>query len=200
MSENLAAHDKSIREPLFEYLEEVYGKIRILEEKRTGKARADVVMVLPGAVCGIEIKSDRDTYARLESQVKYYDMYYDYNIVAVGSSHAMHIEEHVPAWWGIITLEEVEGTLDFYMLRRPEPNPKVKAARKITLLWRPELARLQEMNHLPAYREKSKRFVQKKILEKVPEEVLWPQVSELLFQRDYADLIAKISAYRKKRN
>ena len=39
-------YDKDIREPLFDYLEEYYGKIRILEEKRTGRSRADIVMVL----------------------------------------------------------------------------------------------------------------------------------------------------------
>ena len=41
-------HDKDIREPLFEFLEEVYGKVRILEEKTMGKSRADVVMVKIG--------------------------------------------------------------------------------------------------------------------------------------------------------
>ena len=38
-------HDSDIREPLFDYLEEKLGKIRILEEKQTGRARADVVMI-----------------------------------------------------------------------------------------------------------------------------------------------------------
>ena len=38
-------HDKDIREPLFDFLEETYGKVRILEEKTTGRARADVVMI-----------------------------------------------------------------------------------------------------------------------------------------------------------
>ena len=38
----------------------------ILEEKRTGSARADVVMITPDFLYGIEIKSDADTYARLE--------------------------------------------------------------------------------------------------------------------------------------
>ena len=38
-------HDSDIREPLFDFLEESLGKIRILEEKQTGRARADVVMV-----------------------------------------------------------------------------------------------------------------------------------------------------------
>ena len=39
--------DKDIREPLFDFLEEMCGKIRILEEKQMGKSRADIVMVLP---------------------------------------------------------------------------------------------------------------------------------------------------------
>ena len=53
-------HDKDIREPLFDFLDETsdevlyqstsldakaYGKIRIIEEKTMGKSRADVVMV-----------------------------------------------------------------------------------------------------------------------------------------------------------
>ncbi|MBQ1285987.1 MAG: sce7726 family protein, partial [Lachnospiraceae bacterium] len=88
-------YDKDIREPLFDYLEEYYGKIRILEEKRTGRSRADIVMVLPEKLCGIEIKSDADSYQRLSRQVKDYDMYFDMNIVAVGSSHGAHVEEHV---------------------------------------------------------------------------------------------------------
>ena len=29
-------YDKDIREPLFDFLEEMYGKIRILEEKQIG--------------------------------------------------------------------------------------------------------------------------------------------------------------------
>ena len=62
--------DKDIREPLFDYLEERFGKVRILEEKTIGKARADVVMVTEQHICGIEIKSDHDSYARLNRQVE----------------------------------------------------------------------------------------------------------------------------------
>ena len=62
---NEILHDADIREPLFDYLEETYGKVRIIEEKQTGRARADLVMVLPDKICGIEIKSDADTYAHL---------------------------------------------------------------------------------------------------------------------------------------
>ena len=101
-------YDSDIREPLFDFLEERLGKIRILEEKQMGRARADVVMVTERHLCGIEIKSDADSYARLKKQVRYYDQYYDRNIVVVGSTHATHIAEHVPDWWGIISVELIE--------------------------------------------------------------------------------------------
>lgn len=192
-------HDKDIREPLFEYLEENFGKVRILEEKRTGSARADVVMITPDFLYGIEIKSDADTYARLEKQVKNYDWYYDRNIIVVGTSHAAHVSEHVPEWWGIITVERIGEELDFYVLRQPMDNPKVKDKRKITILWRTELNRVLAKNNLPKYKEKSKLFVQEKLIEKVPSNILWKQAYEELFERDYNTIAQEIEDFRKSR-
>lgn len=93
--------DRDIREPLFLFLEETYGKVRILEEKVTGRARADLVMITPELLYGIEIKSDADTYARLSRQVRNYDRYYDRNIIVAGTSHAAHVREHVPLNGGV---------------------------------------------------------------------------------------------------
>ena len=192
-------HDKDIREPLFEYLEDNFGKVRILEEKRTGSARADVVMITPDFLYGIEIKSDADTYARLEKQVKNYDWYYDRNIIVVGTSHAAHVSEHVPEWWGIITVERIGEELDFYVLRQPMDNPKVKDKRKITILWRTELNRILAKNDLPKYKEKSKLFVQEKLIEKVPCDILLKQASEELVERDYNTIAQEIEDFRKNR-
>ena len=191
-------HDSDIREPLFDFLEERLGKIRILEEKQIGRARADVVMVTERHLCGIEIKSDADSYARLKKQVRYYNQYYDRNIVVVGSTHAAHIAEHVPGWWGIISVELIKEKMDFYVIREPQDNPKVQVEKKITILWRPELNRLLKMNGLPAYRQKSKAFVQKTLLERVPGELLWPQAMEELFERDYNTIREEIESYRRK--
>ena len=190
--------DKDIREPLFDFLEDRHSKIRIIEEKTMGKSRADVIMVLENEVVGIEIKSDADTYARLDRQVKDYDRYFDRNIVVVGSPHAHHISEHVPEWWGIISVEEIDGLCDFYIVREPAANPKCKLLHKTKLLWRPEIAHIQELNKLPAYRQKSKDFVRKKILEKVPEETLHRQISDELFERDYTTIQQEIAAYKKR--
>lgn len=189
--------DKDIREPLFEYLEEQYEKVRILEEKTMGRSRADVVMVLEEEVVGVEIKSDADTYARLSRQVKDYDCFFDRNLVVVGTSHAHHVAEHIPDYWGIITVEEQGENCDFYMLREALENPKKKMLHKIRLLWRPELAHIQEINGMPAYKQKSKDFVQKKILEKIPEEVLQKQISDELFERDYTTIQETIRKFKR---
>lgn len=192
-------YDKDIREPLFEFLEERYGKIRILEEKQMGRSRADVVMVTVDALVGIEIKSDADTYGRLKRQVRDYNRFFDYNYVAAGSTHGGHIEEHVPDWWGIITVEEMENGVDFYVLREGHRNPAVDWKGKMGLLWRPELAHIQEVNRMPKYRDKGKRFVIEKILERVPEAILQQQISEELFERDYTAIGEVIREYRERK-
>ena len=190
-------YDKDIREPLFDFLEETYGKIRIIEEKSVGRSRADVVMVLPDALCGLEIKSDADTYARLSRQVKDYNQYFDYNYIVAGTKHAAHVEEHLPQWWGIITVELEEGRPDFYLLRNARKNPGVDWKRKMSLLWRPELAHIQERNRMAGYRQRSKAFVIEKILQKVPKERLYGQISDELFERDYTEIESSIRAYKK---
>lgn len=181
-------------------MEETYGKTRILEEKRTGNARADAVMITPKLLYGIEIKSDADTYARLGRQTKYYDWYYDRNILVAGTSHAAHVKEHVPEWWGIIMVEpDDNGEIDFYVLREADVNPRVKDKRKITILWRTELNRLLEKNGLPKYKEKSKLFVQDKLIEKVPGDTLWPQAYDELFERDYNTISQEIEEFRRRK-
>ena len=189
-------YDKDIREPLFDFLEETYGKIRIIEEKQVGKSRADIVMVLPGLLTGIEIKSDADTYVRLSRQVKDYDRFFDRNMVVAGSSHAVHVREHVPEWWGIITVEQTDLGIDFYVLREPRENPQMNWKRKLSLLWRPELVHIQELTQMPRYKEKSKAFVIEKMIQKVPEEQRSLLVSEELFERDYTRIEAVIREYK----
>ena len=127
------------------YFEEKYGKTRVFEEKRMGNSRADILIITEKDFIGIEIKSDADTYARLSGQVKDYDRYCDYNYVVVGSTHGIHIGEHVPEYWGIITVEETEKGVDFYELRAPSKNPEGRIDNKLAILWR------QEMAHIPIH-------------------------------------------------
>ncbi len=194
--QEMITHDKDIREPLFEFLEEQYGKVRIIEEKMMGRSRADVVMVTEDALFGLEIKSDADTYARLARQVRDYSRYFDYNYVVVGTSHASHIAEHVPDHFGIITVEYVSENLDFYILRKPQKSPDLEMSSKIQILWRPELNELLEENGLPAYRQKSKQYVRKVLSDGIDPERLNIQISELLFERDYNTIEEQIESFR----
>ena len=198
----MSLHDADIREPLFEFLEEKYGKVRIIEEKQMGRSRADVVMVLPEAVAGIEIKSDADSYVRLGRQVKDYDRYFDYNWLVVGSTHAMSSREHVPEWGGVISAEQMDPekpVLDFYTIREAKRNPGADVKKKLKFLWRPELASLQEKYGMPAYKQRSKAFVQEKILERIEPQDLHREISAILFERDYTLIDEQISQYKKGR-
>lgn len=194
--------DQDIREPLFEFLEDKFDKIRIIEEKQIAKSRADVMVVLPDSLVGIEIKSDADTYARLERQVKDYNRFFDFNYLVVGSIHARHAAEHVPDFWGIISAEELEAGIDFLVLREPSENKRAqktyKMKRKLSILWRPELAHLQEINNMPKYKQRSKDFVINKIMEKVDWNTLHSQISEELFERDYNTINEIIAKYKHK--
>jgi len=195
-----ATHDKDIREPLFEFLEENKGKIRIIEEKNIGDSRADVIMVTEGCLYGIEIKSDADSYVRLAGQIKDYDKFFDRNIVVVGSSHGLTIEEHVPKHWGIITVEITKEGYDFYILRKATDNPNIKLDKKLSLLWRPELAQLQLWNQMPKYEYLGKKKLIAKICDRVPEiiqkDCINEQICELLFERDYENIANVLNEYR----
>jgi len=189
-------YDKDIREPLFDFLEETYGKVRIIEEKNIGMSRADVIMVRDGEVCGVEIKSDADSYVRLSRQVPDYDKYFDRNYVAVGSSHAQGVAEHVPDHWGIITIDQTEGGADFYVLREAASNSNVDMVKKLSLLWRPELAHIQEVNSMHKYAYLSKLNVIGKIIDYVEPDILNRQITDELFERDYDAIADTINAYR----
>ena len=192
--------DQDIREPLFDFFDEKFGKVRIIEEKQIAKSRADVMLVLEEKLIGVEIKSDADTYARLARQVKDYNKFFDYNYVVVGSSHSKHIEEHVPEYWGIIEAISKEESVEFNVLREPEINKSAqrtyKMKRKLSILWRPELSHIQEINGMPKYKQRSKDFVITKIMEKVPWDLLHRQISEELFQRDYNTISEAIKEWR----
>ena len=179
-------HDAEIRDDLCEYFENKYGKVRFFDELTIGKSRADIVLVIEAGLIGVEIKSDADTYDRLSRQVRDYDRFFDLNYVVVGTSHAHHIREHVPEYWGVITVEEVENALDFYLMREPLKSPKVKLTNQLSLLWRSEMAILQKENGLYKYPAKSKAYVKKYLLESVEAERLKAQLVEVLFERDYS--------------
>ena len=192
-------NDREMREPLFDYLEEFYGKIRILEEKNAGGSRADVIGVIDGELIGFEIKSDRDGYARLKTQTADYDAFCDFNYLVAGASHQKHAHEHLPPHWGILIVRETDGGVVVEMDQMPARNGSVRLENQLSFLWRPELEMLLQENGLPLYRGRSKAFVQGKLLAKVEKEILKKQITQILFERDYEQLLGEISRVRQEK-
>lgn len=190
-------YDKDIREPLFDYLEEKFGKTRVFEEKIIGRARADILLLTEDSIIGIEIKSDADSYERLKKQVRYYNKYCDLNYIAVGITHSRHVEKHVPKEWGILIIVKEKDEILITEKREPLCNPKMKKDSQITLMWRPELQRVLEMNKLPKYKQKSKKFVQQKVIEKIEWQQLKLQMCDQLFERDYTLWDEELEEYKR---
>ena len=116
-----------------------------------GRSRADVVMVTEDALYGVEIKSDADTYTRLARQVKDYDKYYDRNLIVAGTKHAHSNQRTRAGMVGNNHGRRREWKAGFTSIVSPEVNPKLDIKRKISILWRPELEHIQELNGMPKY-------------------------------------------------
>lgn len=178
--------DEDIRILLFDYLDLRYPKVRTFEEKVMGKSRSDVVALLPDALVGIEIKSDADTYARLATQVKDYDKFFDMNYIVVGSSHLRRVAEHIPTHWGILHVDQTEEEPIIREVRAAGQNPKIKLKTQFVFMWKRELWALLKLNNLPAYKQKSRKFIIDTLLSKVDEHTLKMQMCDMLFERDYS--------------
>jgi hypothetical protein len=174
--------DKDMREPLFDYLDTEFGKVRTIEEKIIKKSRADVLAITDGAIIGIEIKSDADTYTRLATQVKDYDKYCDYCYIAVGESHRLHAAEHVPDHWGVLI---ISPNGEVTQQREASPNKKVKLKTQLDLLWRPELLGIQLKYGYPKYANKKRSEIYDYLIERLDEEQLKRDMTDQLFERDY---------------
>ena len=179
-------YDEDIRILLFDYLDRRFPKVRTFEEKVMGHSRSDVVALLPGAIVGIEIKSDADSYTRLVTQVKDYDKYFDINFIVVGSSHVARVHEHIPPYWGILLVDQKEEEPIIRQVRAPKPNPKAKLKTQLVFMWKRELRLLLKANHLGAYVSRNRKNMEKALLLWVPHKKLKQQMCYLLFERDYS--------------
>lgn len=177
--------DPGIREALFLYLDYNYGKHRTFEEVPINTSRADIYAVTDRGLIGFEIKSDNDSYTRLSSQIKNYDLYFDCNYLVIGKKHRKGVEKHVPDYWGIFCVYETENGTEVELIRPHGINPQFKLKKQMELLWKRELSHILALIFMPRYPQKSKVFIRNKLLEKVPEGFLKKQIYEELFERDY---------------
>jgi len=178
--------DPEMREALFAYLDAKHSKIRIIDEKEIGKSRADFMAVTDGIIMGYEIKSDLDTYARLKTQVRDYNKYFDVCYAVVGESHQKGILKRIPEFWGVLVISVEDGQTNVFELRTADINPKVTTANKLSLLWKKEIQNIAVKNGLPKYSNKNKKYLLRMLQEMIPEKQLLLAFTEELFERDYS--------------
>lgn len=107
-----------------------------------GKKRIDVA-VLNGHLHGYEIKSAKDTLARLPEQLNQYRKSLQKLTVVVAPNHMDGVLSIVPEWSGIIEARKgPRGGINFTTIRKATLNPEVDGVALAHLLWRKEAIEL----------------------------------------------------------
>lgn len=124
-----------------------------------GLARVDVAVV-NGTVHGYEIKSERDTLARLTSQAEIYSKALEFVTIVAAPNHIAGIEAIVPSWWGIWSAKQVGRNMQLTEERGAQRNPSLAANALVQFLWRDEaLNILLEHNLASGVSSKSRQYI-----------------------------------------
>lgn len=158
-------------------------RTRIVEEMGvwSGSVRVDVA-VINGELCGYEIKSARDTLARLPFQQALYSQVFDRVTLVVAEHHAEKAASLVPAWWGtMIASERDDREVRLCIARSPSENPSIDPLQVARLLWRPEALTLLERHSLAkGYKSSSADRICRRIASELPLDVVRREVREAL--------------------
>lgn len=137
-----------------------------------GDARVDLA-VINGSIHGYEIKSERDSLARLSAQQEIYSKVLDHVTVIAGTRHLSKVEKMVPNWWGIFDASFKNDKVTIEMIRPSSVNNSVDPNALVQLLWREEtLLVLKERNLHRGMASKSRKVLWAKIVECLPDDEL----------------------------
>ncbi|WP_442679465.1 sce7726 family protein [Sphingomonas sp. ASY06-1R] len=145
--------DRDVRRALLALLEEQHrgdGDTSVVEEMGiwSGTVRIDVA-VINGELTGFELKSERDTLARLPDQAEIYGLVFDRLYLVTTEKHLRKAKDIIPRWWGaLIVRTAIDGTLEIRERRAARSNPGIDALILARLLWREEALRLLEEHDL----------------------------------------------------
>jgi hypothetical protein len=105
----------------------------------SGSVRVDFAVV-NGELHGFEIKSARDTLARLPGQERLYSQVFDRVTLVLAEKHAVKAEQIIPTWWGTICASSTNNSPVSLRPGRPgSVNPQPDSLQTVRLLWREEL-------------------------------------------------------------
>jgi hypothetical protein len=139
--------------------EHLDGNTIVLDELglQNGLVRADIA-VLNGCMVGYEIKTAKDTVARLPAQIAAYSQIFDKAFLITDAKHLPKALQLLPDWWGIYTIE-VMGERCYFDLYRPAVQNYQKDATSIArLLWKDELSEIIANNFSQRVRKNVTKF------------------------------------------
>jgi hypothetical protein len=141
-----------------------------------GVARVDLAAV-NGSVHGYEIKSERDTLARLPRQTDIYNRTLDFVTIVCAPNHSQNIGTLVPRWWGLWATVEDGRDLRLEKLRESFRNTGVDPYALAQLLWRDEaLEALRERDLASGLKSK-------------PREELWRRLASELTLKELGNIV-----------
>jgi hypothetical protein len=133
---------------------------------------------------GFELKSDRDTLARLPEQAEAYGRVFDRVTLVVGERHVRHAADLLPDWWGIRVARRESGRLEFSDWKLAVRNPSPDPASIVALLWREEaLHFLEELGIAAGMRSKCRTEIYARLIGETELGVLCQRVRTCLRQR-----------------
>jgi hypothetical protein len=148
-----------------------------------GFSRIDLAVV-NGELHGLELKSDRDTLARLPEQAESYARVFDRVTLVVEERHVRGAVDLVPDWWGVRVACQESGRLRFCDLKHAVRNPSPDPAAIVALLWREEaLHFLEELGIAGGVRSKCRAEIYSRLVGETDVDVLCHMVRTCLRKR-----------------
>jgi hypothetical protein len=155
----------------------------LLEELgiRHGAARVDLALV-NDSLHGFEVKSDRDSLTRLESQVRLFNSVFDRMTLVVGYRHAGVAIKMIPDWWGVkLANLGPRGAVRFSDARAPQNNPDVDRNFVVKPLWKSEaLEILTDFGLQTGFKSKSRKVIYQRLAENADLEFIRAKTREAL--------------------
>jgi len=149
-----------------------------------GRAIADMA-VINGRMHGFEIKSDFDSFQRLENQIINYDAVFDTITLVVGKKLNKRAAKHVPRHWGILCIYNHCDEVKFDLIRAPKENKRIKAFNVSQFLWKEEAINLLVKYQIEGNHKNMRKWLLWELLSKHLEiDTLKTEVRDILRQRE----------------
>jgi hypothetical protein len=194
------ANDAQIRELLIPFVLDEHGgsdTLVIQEFALYGGANRADLAALNGISHGYEIKSDKDTLARLPQQVSAYSAVFERATLVSTIRHLRSAMEIIPDWWGVVEVRQPsrEG-LRLERVRDCQANPAPESSAVASLLWRAEALQILTTHGLDAgVKSKSMDHLVARLAQQIAPEKLSRLVREALRARGDWRAAAQLKQY-----